>query len=113
MATAKRLGAVVSAIDIRPAAAEQAKSVGAKPIDTGVPAEIAIGEGGYAQRLPEEWLEKERERISDVVKSADILITAALIPGKLAPILVTGGLAGEPSGAHGCGAEPAVGARPA
>lgn len=89
VATAKRLGAVVSAIDIRPAAAEQAKSVGAKPIDTGVPAEIAIGEGGYAQRLPEEWLEKERERISDVVKSADILITAALIPGKLAPILVT------------------------
>lgn len=89
VATAKRLGAVVSAIDIRPAAMEQAKSVGAKVVETGVPAEVAIGEGGYALRLSDEWLKKERERISDTVKSADILITAALIPGKLAPILIT------------------------
>jgi NAD(P) transhydrogenase subunit alpha len=89
VATAKRLGAVVTSIDIRPAAIEQAQSLGSKVVDTGVPAEVAVGEGGYALRLSDEWLKKERERISDTVKSADILITAALIPGKLAPILVT------------------------
>lgn len=89
IATAKRLGANVTAIDIRPDALEQAKSVGAKPFETGVPAEMAVGQGGYAQRLSEEWLEKERQTIKDVVMGADILILAALIPGKLAPILVT------------------------
>lgn len=89
VATAKRLGAVVTAIDIRPDALEQAKSVGAKPIDTGVPKEVAVGEGGYAQRLPEEWLEKEREVIAPIVKDADVVILTALIPGKQAPILIT------------------------
>lgn len=89
IATAKRLGANVTAIDIRPDALEQAKSVGAKPFETGVPAELAVGQGGYAQRLSEEVLEKERQTIKDVVMGADILILAALIPGKLAPILVT------------------------
>ncbi len=89
LATAKRLGAVTHAMDIRPAACEQAKSVGAKVIDTGVPAEIAIGQGGYANKLPEEWLEKERKVIRDVIKDMDILFLSALIPGKVAPILVT------------------------
>ena len=89
VATAKRLGAVVTAVDIRPDALEQATSVGAKPFETGVPANIAIGEGGYAQRLPDEWLAKERDAIKPLVKDADILILSALIPGKLAPILVT------------------------
>lgn len=89
VATAKRLGAVVTAIDIRPDALEQAKSVGAKAVDTGVPKEVAVGEGGYAQRLPEEWLEKERKAIAPVVKDADVIILTALIPGKQAPILVT------------------------
>lgn len=89
VATAKRLGAVVTAVDIRPDACEQASSVGAKVFDTGVPANIAVGEGGYALRLPDEWLEKEREKLKELVKSADILICCALIPGKLAPILVT------------------------
>ncbi len=89
IATAKRLGAVVTAVDIRPDAAEQAKSLGAKVSETGVPAEVAVGEGGYAQRLSEEWLTKERAAIKDLVASADILILAALIPGKLAPILIT------------------------
>lgn len=61
VATAKRLGAVVTAIDIRPDAAEQAKSLGAKAFDTGVPANVAIGEGGYAQRLPTNgWPRKSR-----------------------------------------------------
>lgn len=89
IATAKRLGAVVTAVDIRPDANEQARSLGAKAFDTGVPAEVAVGEGGYAQRLSDEWLAKEIENIKGLVKEADILILAALIPGKLAPILIT------------------------
>ena len=89
VATAKRLGAVVYAADIRPAASEQAKSVGAKVVDLGVPAELAIGEGGYALKLPEEWLLKEREVLAPIVADADIVVSAALIPGKLAPILIT------------------------
>ncbi len=89
VATAKRLGAAVTAVDIRPDACEQATSVGAKTFDVGIPAEVAIGEGGYAQRLSEEWLAKEREKLKSLVATADILILAALIPGKLAPILIT------------------------
>ncbi|MGI6553610.1 MAG: NAD(P) transhydrogenase subunit alpha [Clostridia bacterium] len=89
VATAKRLGAVVYAADIRPDAQEQAQSLGAKIIDTGVPAEIAVGEGGYAKRLPEEWLIKEREALKEIVAKADIIILTALVPGRKAPILIT------------------------
>ncbi|HBK59510.1 MAG TPA: NAD(P)(+) transhydrogenase (Re/Si-specific) subunit alpha [Firmicutes bacterium] len=89
VATAKRLGAVVYAADIRPAASEQAKSVGAKAVELGVPAELAIGEGGYALKLPEEWLLKERAVLAPIVADADIVVSAALIPGKLAPVLIT------------------------
>ncbi|AGA67815.1 NAD/NADP transhydrogenase alpha subunit [Desulfitobacterium dichloroeliminans LMG P-21439] len=89
IATAKRLGAVVTAVDIRPDACEQAKSLGSNVWDVGVPAEVAIGQGGYAQRLPDEWLNKERENLKEAVKKADILILCALIPGKQAPLLVT------------------------
>ena len=89
VATAKRLGAVVTAVDIRPDAREQSMSLGAKPFDVGVPAEVAIGEGGYAQRLSDEWLNKEREALKPLVKDADIIILSALIPGKLATILIT------------------------
>ena len=90
VATAKRLGAVVTAVDIRPDAREQSTSLGAKSFDVGVPAEVAVGEGGYAQRLSDEWLNKEREALKPLVKDADIIILSALIPGKLAPILITG-----------------------
>ncbi|HHU25417.1 MAG TPA: NAD(P) transhydrogenase subunit alpha [Bacteroidales bacterium] len=89
LATAKRLGAITHAMDIRPAACEQAKSLGAKVIETGVPPEIAVGQGGYANKLPEEWLEKEREVLRGVIKDMDILFLSALVPGKVAPILVT------------------------
>lgn len=89
IATAKRLGAVVHAADIRPDACEQAKSLGAKIIDTGVPAEIAVGEGGYANKLPDEWLIKERENLRDTIVKMDVIILSALIPGKVAPILIT------------------------
>ncbi|KUK37132.1 MAG: H+-translocating transhydrogenase subunit alpha [Clostridia bacterium] len=89
IATAKRLGAVVYAVDIRPDAVEQAKSLGAKIVETGVPAEVAVGKGGYANHLPEEWLLKEREAIQEAVKKADIIILTALVPGKVAPVLIT------------------------
>ncbi|MGI6686574.1 MAG: NAD(P) transhydrogenase subunit alpha [Bacillota bacterium] len=89
VATAKRLGAVVYAADIRPDAREQAKSLGAKIVDLGIPAELAVGEGGYAKKLPDEWLEKEREVLKHVVAQMDIIILTALIPGRLAPILIT------------------------
>jgi len=89
IATAKRLGAVVYAVDIRPDAAEHAKSLGAKTVEAGVPADIAIGEGGYAKSLPEEWILKEREAIKETVIKSDIVILTALVPGRLAPVLVT------------------------
>ena len=89
LATAKRLGAVTYAMDIRPAALEQATSLGAKPIDPGVPAELAMAPGGYAQRLPDEWLEKERQLLAEKIKDMDGVFCSALIPGKLAPVIVT------------------------
>ncbi|HOJ10091.1 MAG TPA: NAD(P) transhydrogenase subunit alpha [Clostridiales bacterium] len=89
IATAKRLGAVVHAVDIRPDACEQAKSVGAKVVETGVPAEVAIGKGGYAQHLSEDWLKKEREVLKGIVPKMDIIILSALVPGKIAPVLIT------------------------
>lgn len=76
IATAKRLGAVVHAADIRPDAVEQAKSLGAKIVDTGVPAEIAVGQGGYANELPEEWLLHEREALAKVIPEMDIVFAA-------------------------------------
>ena len=89
VATAKRLGAVVHAVDIRPDAAEHAKSLGSKVVETGVPAQIAMGEGGYAKHLPEEWLLKEQEAIKETIIKSDIVICTALVPGRLAPVLVT------------------------
>ena len=89
IATAKRLGAVVYAADIRPAAAAQAMSLGAKVIDLGVPAEEAIGEGGYALALSEKRLEEERQLLAGHLKDMDIVFLSALVPGKMAPILIT------------------------
>lgn len=89
LATAKRLGAVTYAMDIRPDAIEQSKSLGAKVIDTGIPAEVAVGEGGYAKKLSDEWILKEREELKKVIKNMDIIFLSALVPGKVAPILIT------------------------
>lgn len=89
IATAKRLGAVVHAADIRPEAAEHAKSLGAKILETGVPAEIAIGEGGYAKSLPQEWIVKEQSALYDTIIKSDIVIATALVPGRMAPTLIT------------------------
>ncbi len=89
LATAKRLGAVTYAMDIRPAAVEQASSLGAKVVEFNVPQELAIAEGGYAKKLPEDWILKEREVLKGVLKDMDIVFCSALIPGKIAPILIT------------------------
>jgi len=88
IATAKRLGAKVKTLDIRPEANEQARSLGAEPIAFDLPEGLGTGEGGYAKRLPEEWYEKEREILAPHVKEADAVILAALIPGEQAPVLV-------------------------
>lgn len=89
LATAKRLGAITYAADIRPAASEQAQSLGAKIVETGVPAELAIAPGGYALTLPQEWIEKERQALSEIIKEMDVIFCSALVPGKIAPVLIT------------------------
>ena len=89
IATAKRLGAVAHATDIRPDACEQGKSLGAKIIDLGIPPEIAVGEGGYAKKLPDEWLRKEQEILRGVAPEMDVVFLSALVPGKRAPTLIT------------------------
>jgi len=90
VATAKALGAVVYSADIRPDANEQAKSLGAKIVDTGVPVEIAVSaDGKHANKLSNEWLAKERANLADAISKADIVFCSALLLGKQAPILLT------------------------
>lgn len=89
LATAKRLGTILYAADVRPDACEQAMSLCAKIIDVQVPAEIALEKNGYAKKLPEEWLVKEQQALGQSINLANIVILTALIPGKVAPILVT------------------------
>lgn len=88
IATAKRLGAKVKTLDIRPEANEQSRSLGAENVDFDVPQELAIGEGGYARRLPEEWYERERELLLPHVEQSDAIILTALIPGEVAPTII-------------------------
>ncbi len=87
IATAKRMGAVVEANDIRPAVKEQVESLGARFVDTGTPPD-AETKGGYAKEAGEEYLRKQREILTAHVAAADVVITTALIPGRKAPILV-------------------------
>ena len=89
LATAKRLGAVTYAADIRPMAAENAVSLGAKNVDTTVPPELAVAEGGYAKRLPADVLIQEQKALESTIKEMDVVFCSALIPGKLAPIIIT------------------------
>jgi NAD(P) transhydrogenase subunit alpha len=88
-ATAKRLGAVVEAYDVRPAAREQIISVGATPVELDLPTESTEGAGGYAKKQSEEFLRMQREQMTEVVARQDIIITTAAIPGAKSPILVT------------------------
>ncbi len=89
LATAKRLGGVVSAVDIRPEAREAAGSLGAKVPAFEVPAELARGAGGYALALPPDWLTKERAALAPLVAESEIVVLSALVPGEQAPVLVT------------------------
>jgi NAD(P) transhydrogenase subunit alpha len=89
IATAKRLGGVVKAMDIRSDACTQADSLGAKVVAFDIPQELAVGEGGYAKSLEDEWLEIERRLISPHLEGADVVILSALVPGEVAPVLVT------------------------
>ena len=89
IATAKRLGAVVEAFDIRPAVKEQVESLGASFVEVPLEEEDTESSGGYAKELSERNQQKQREVIHEHVKKSDIVITTALIPGKPAPLLVT------------------------
>jgi len=89
IATGKRLGGVVKAIDIRPDAKKEAESLGVKVVGFDVPPEMAIGEGGYAKALPQEWLEKERQALAPLVAESDIIVLSALIPGEAAQHIIT------------------------
>jgi len=92
IATAKRLGAVVEASDVRPAVKEQIESLGAKFLDvpylTDEEREIAEGAGGYARPMPADWMRRQAELVHERAKTADIVITTALIPGRPAPRLI-------------------------
>ena len=93
IATAKRLGAVIEASDVRPSVKEQVESLGAKFIDvpyaTPEEKEAAEGVGGYARAMPQSWLDRQKAEVAKRVAQADVVVTTALIPGRAAPVLVT------------------------
>jgi NAD(P) transhydrogenase subunit alpha len=90
IATAKRMGAVVTATDVRPATREQVESLGGKFLTVDADMEKdAETAGGYAKQMPPEYFEKQKQVVSEHIKKQDIVITTALIPGRTAPILVT------------------------
>ncbi|CAB3967121.1 NAD(P) transhydrogenase subunit alpha [Burkholderia cenocepacia] len=93
IATAKRLGAVIEASDVRPAVKEQIESLGAKfldvPYDTDEERDAAQGVGGYARPMPSSWLGRQAALVHERAKQADIVITTALIPGRPAPTLIS------------------------
>ena len=92
IATAKRLGAVVEASDVRPAVKEQIESLGAKfldvPYDTAEEKEIAEGLGGYARPMPASWMARQTALVAQRASEADIVIASALIPGREPPVLI-------------------------
>ena len=93
IATAKRLGAVIEASDVRPSVKEQVESLGAKfidvPYETAEEKEAAEGVGGYARPMPPSWLERQKIEVAKRVAQADAVISTALIPGRAAPVLIT------------------------
>jgi len=93
IATAKRLGAVIEASDVRPSVKEQVESLGGKfidvPYETQEEKEAAEGVGGYARPMPPSWLERQKLEVAKRVAQADVVITTALIPGRPAPVLVS------------------------
>ncbi len=89
IATAKRLGAVVSAYDVRPAVKEQVESVGAKFIVLDVDSKTSEDKGGYAKAMDEAFYRRQRELMTEVLREQDVVITTAAVPGRKAPILIT------------------------
>ena len=93
IATAKRLGAVIEASDVRPSVKEQIESLGAKfidvPYETAEEKEAAEGVGGYARPMPQSWLDRQKAEVAKRVAQADVVISTALIPGRAAPVLIT------------------------
>jgi NAD(P) transhydrogenase subunit alpha len=89
IATAKRLGAVVSAHDLRPAVKEQVESVGAKFISLNVESGSSEDKGGYARAMDEHFYRRQREMLTAVLREHDVVITTAVVPGRKAPILIT------------------------
>ncbi len=88
IATARRLGAVVSAYDVRPAVKEEVQSLGATFVE--LPLETQEGEGGYAREQSEEFLRQQRQLLGEHIARSDVVITTAAVPGRRAPLLVTG-----------------------
>jgi NAD(P) transhydrogenase subunit alpha len=92
IATAKRLGAVIEASDVRPSVKDQVESLGAKwvdvPYETAEEKEIAEGVGGYARPMPPAWMARQAAIVAERAKASDIVITTALIPGRPAPKLI-------------------------
>ena len=89
IATAKRLGAVVSAYDVRPEVREQVESVGGRFVQLDLDTSESAGEGGYARELGPEFYRRQRELMADVVRKSHVVITTAAIPGRRAPVLIT------------------------
>ncbi len=89
IATARRLGAVVSAYDLRPAAKEQVQSLGGRFVELPIEAKDAQDAGGYAKAQDEEFYRRQRELLAKVIAESDVVITAAVVPGKKSPVLVT------------------------
>jgi len=89
IATAKRLGGSIKAVDIREEARKAADSLGAKVAGFEVPPELAIDDGGYARALPAEWIAREREAIGPLLEEADVVVLSALVPGEVAPVVIT------------------------
>ena len=93
IATAKRMGAVIEASDVRPPVKEQVESLGAKfidvPYETDEEREIAKGVGGYARPMPEAWMQRQAALVHERARQSDIIITTALIPGRKAPVLIS------------------------
>ncbi len=85
IATAKRLGAVVEAYDVRPETKEQVESLGAKAIELSI---SAVGKGGYARELTDEERDQQQQELADYISQADVLITTAAVPGKPAPKII-------------------------
>jgi NAD(P) transhydrogenase subunit alpha len=95
IATARRLGAIVTATDVRPATKEQVESLGATFIAVEADAEPAETAGGYAREVGEDYARRQRERIGEALRRTDIVICTALVPGRRAPVLLTSAMIAE------------------